>query len=130
MSYPGNYYLPPTIFIPSALLITAITQANNMVVTVSVPPDAANTYIIGQLVRLNVPWSYGMFQANGLTGQIIAINDLNFTLNIDSSQFDPFVIPTGNVTEPASLAPSGSRNLEFNNFTGQIPFQPLNDIGN
>ncbi len=130
MSYPGNYYLAPTIFIPSALLITAITQTYPMVVTASVQTDAANTYIPGQLIRLTVPYTYGMFQANGLTGKIIAINGLDFTLNIDASQFDPFVIPMGNVAEPASFAPAGSRNLEYSNNTNLVAFQPLNNVGN
>jgi hypothetical protein len=126
----GNYYLAPVIFIPSTLLITAITRAQLMVVSATVSADGANTYIVGQLVRLTVPQPYGMYQANGLTGQILAINGLDFTLNIDSSQFDPFVIPSGNVTEPASFAPAGSRNLQYSNSTNQVAFQPLNNVGN
>lgn len=127
----ANEYLPGTIQIPSALLITAITQASPMVITVFVNPvTESNTYIIGQLVRLTVPRPYGMFQANGLTGKIIGTGVSTITLNIDSRLFDTFVIPSGNVTQPASLAPAGSQNLEFTNLTNQVGFQSLNNRGN
>jgi hypothetical protein len=128
----ANQYLPPVIQIPSSLLITAITQSSPMVVTVSVgnPTTEANTYIVGMAVRLFVPNSYGMYQANNLVGTITAINGSQFTLNLNSSQFDAFVIPSGNVEIPASLAPFGSRNLQYNNFTENVPFQSLNNIGN
>lgn len=122
-----NQYLPPVIAIPSALEITNITQARQMVVTTTANADQMNTYIVGQLVRLTVPYAFRMFQANGLTGQITAINGSDLTLNIDSSNFDPFVTVQGQV---ASLAPAGSRNLEFSNQTAKVPFQSLNNQGN
>jgi hypothetical protein len=128
----ANQYLPPVIQIPSSLLIKAITQSAPMVITVEIgnPTTEANTYIVGMNVRLTVPRPYGMYQANNLTGTITAINGSNFSLNINSSLFDPFVIPSGNVETPASIAPSGSRNLQYNNSTDQVPFQSLNNIGN
>lgn len=128
-----NQYLPPVIAIPSSLEITAITQALPMVVTVSIenPTTEANTYIVGMAVRLFVPRTYGMFQANNLTGTITAINGSNLTLNLDSSQFDPFVVPSGNVEQPASIAPAGSRNYQYTNGSNlSVPFQSLNNIGN
>lgn len=127
-----NQYLPPVIAIPSSLNITAITQSNQMVVTVTIanPTSEANTYIVGMAVRLFVPQSYGMFQANNLIGTITAISGSNFTLNINSSGFDPFVIPSGTGETPASISPNGSRNLQFSNQTSEVPFQSLNNIGN
>lgn len=128
-----NQYLPPVITTPSSLLITAITQSAPMMITISIgnPASDANTYIVGMAVRLFVPISYGMFQANNLVGTIIAINSLNFTLNLDSSLFDPFVIPSGNAETPASIAPFGSRNLQYDNTNIDIvPFMSLNNIGN
>lgn len=132
MSYPNNanQYLVGTIQIPSALEITAITRANPMVVTISVDPvTASNTYIAGQLVRLNIPYSYGMFQANGLVGKILSVVGSTITLNIDSSRFDAFSVPVSG-EQPATLAPSGAQNLEFSNLTRQMPFQSLNSQGN
>lgn len=126
-----NQYLPPVIQIPSALNITAITQSNPMIVTVNItnPASESNTYIVGMAVRLVVPVTYKM-QANNLVGTITNISGLNFTLNIDSSQFDPFSVPSGNVIAPATLCPNGSRNLQYNNSTNNVPFQSLNNIGN
>jgi len=127
-----NQYLPGVIAIPSSLIITAITQTAPMVLTVAIGnmTTEANTYIVGQTIRLNIPITYGMFQANGLIGTITAINGLNFTLNIDASQFDPFVVPSGNVEQPATIAPNGSRNLQWNNTSAPVAFQNLNNIGN
>lgn len=128
----ANQYLRPVIQIPSSLLITNITQSTPMIVSVDIgnPTTEANTYIVGMAIRLFVPVSYGMYQANNLVGTITAINGLNFTLNLDSSLFDPFVIPSGNVEQPATIAPNGSRNLQYNNSTDLVPFQSLNNIGN
>lgn len=132
MTYPNNtnQYLPGVIQIPSALIITAISQSRPMVVTFTVPPvTAANTYVVGQLVRLTVPRNYGMFQANNLTAQIIDTGTSTLTLDADSSIFDAFAIPPSG-EQPASLAPAGSRNLQYGNTTGQVPFQSLNNVGN
>lgn len=128
-----NTYLPPVIQIPSSLLITNITKSVPMVVSVQIgnPTTEANTYIVGMAVRLFVPISYGMYQANNLVGTIIAINGSDFTLNLDSTLFDAFVIPSGNVEQPATIAPNGSRNLQYTNGTNlSVPFQSLNNTGN
>ena len=99
-------------------------------VSIQTPTTEANTYIVGMAVRLFVPQTYGMYQANNLTGTITNISGSNFTLNIDSTQFDPFVIPSGNVEQPATIAPNGSRNYQYNNTSADVPFQSLNNIGN
>lgn len=125
----NNIYLPPSPVVPGALIITAITNANPMVV--SFINSIYNTYALGQLVCLTVPAQYGMVQANELTGEIINISGTNFTLNINASNFDPFVIPPPSFpppTRPASLSPAGSRNIY--NVTVE-PFRSLNgNIGN
>ena len=128
-----NQYLPPVIQIPSSLAITSISQSAPMVVGVAVqtPTSESNTYIVGMAIRFMVPQTYGMYQANNLVGTIKAINGSNFTLNLDSSLFDPFVIPSGvTVEQPATIAPNGSRNLQYDNSTDLVPFQSLNNIGN
>jgi hypothetical protein len=100
-------------------------------VAVQTPTTESNTYIVGMAIRLMVPQTYGMYQANNLVGTIKAINGSNFTLNLDSSLFDPFVIPSGvTVEQPATIAPNGSRNLQYDNSTDLVPFQSLNNIGN
>jgi hypothetical protein len=124
----ANTYLAPAITIPGTLLITNITTTNPMVVTFT--NSVENTYVVGQVVFLTVPSSYKMFQANGRTGQITAINGNQFTLDIDATQFDTFVVPATYQPQPASLSPAGSRNLQYSNFTNQVAFQNLNNTGN
>lgn len=106
---------------PPYLLISNITQANPMVVTVT----TSNSYVVGQIVHLTVPYPYGMIQADQQNGQITAINGLTFSLNIDSTQYDAFTTPSGNVPQPASLSPAGSRNLYNVNF---VPFHSINGL--
>jgi hypothetical protein len=128
----ANQYLKPVITVPSSLLITAITQSMPMVVTVAIgnTTTEANTYIVGMAVRLFVPVSYGMRQANNLVGTITAVNGSNLTLGINSLFFDAFVIPTGKTEQPASISSFGSRNLQYNNNTDLVPSQSLDNIGN
>lgn len=105
---------------PEFLYITNISQATQMVVSVSIDP--ANYYVVGNLVHLSVPSSFGMTQANQLTGKILAINAVaasgnigayNMTLDIDSSAFTAFAFPASALSPTtrlfATLAPAGSR---------------------
>jgi hypothetical protein len=124
----SNAYLPPVIQIPSALEITAISQSYPVVVTANANSDQMNAYIAGQNVILTVPITWGMFQVNKRLATILSINGNQLSLNIDSSQFDPFSDPDDGTI--ATLAPSGSTNLQYNNSTAQVAFQSLNNIGN
>jgi len=125
-----NQYLPPVIAIPSMLLIIGISNSSPMIITFTIPLDSANYYHINQKVKLTVPITWGMFQANGLIGKILAVDSTTITLNIDSSLFDIFIYNPTSKEAPASLAPSGSQNLEYDNTTDKVPFQSLNNIGN
>lgn len=125
VQYGNNIYLPPSPVVPPFLLISNITQATNAVVTVT----TANSYIPGQIVYFSVPFTYGMFQINGLSSTIQSVNATNliFTMDINTTLFDAFTIPVSG-EQPASLSPSGAHNL-YNNTT--VPFHSLNGtIGN
>jgi len=125
-----NQYLKGVIQIPSMFLITDMTQSYPLSLTFTVPATGSNSYIPGQMVRLTVPRPWGMYQANGLTVKIMSINSTTMLLDLDSTNFDAFVDGSSSSVTPASLAPAGSRNLEFNNSTNDVPFQSLNNIGN
>jgi hypothetical protein len=129
-----NQYLPAVNTIPNSLVITAIAQSAPMVVTTTLvntaPNPRVNTYLVGMNVKLFVPQTYGMYQANGLIGTILGISGNVFTLNLDSTFFDTFSIPGTQVESPASLSPYGSKNLQYDNTTDLVPFQSLNNIGN
>lgn len=98
-----------------------------MVITASLGADQVNDYVVGQLIQLTVPSSYGMYQANGLTGQILSINGLVFTVDINSLNFDVFAIPATGQPQPASFASYGSRNL-YN--VNTVPFHSEGNFGN
>jgi hypothetical protein len=120
----ANTYLPSSPVAPSFLLISAITRSLPMVITVSgqIPE---NIYVVGQTVYLSIPFTFGMYQANALTVEIIEVNGFNFSVNVDSTQFDPFVIPAFGKEAPATLSPQGSRNIY--NFT-TLPFHSINGL--
>lgn len=126
----ANTYLAPAITIPGTLLITAITRAYPMVVSFTNSDE--NTYVPGQLMRLFIPSSYQMIQANNLQGKILSIDNVSYTmaLDIDSTHFDAFVVPPPYTAQPASMAPAGSRNLTLGNDTSRVPFQNLSNSGN
>lgn len=124
----ANVYLPPSPVVPGMLLIEDISNSYPMVITIT--DSIYNTYVVGMLVTLAVPASYGMFQANNRTGQIVAINGDDFSVNIDSRGFDVFTPPSPGLpppSKPASLAPGGSRNI-YN--TAVEPFHSLSNQGN
>ena len=76
-------------FQPAMRVITAITNGFPAVVTTSF----AHNYHTGLIVRLDIPEEYGMSQANQLFGPIIRIDATNFTIEIDTTKFDPFLVP-------------------------------------
>jgi hypothetical protein len=96
---------------PQRRWITNITQAANAVITTSV----TNTYTVGQQVRFIVPAAFGMIEMNGLTGTVIAVNQVGttgnntLTVNIDSTGFTPFAFPLTGVVPftSAEVVPVG-----------------------
>ncbi len=127
----ANQYLPGVVQIPSSLQIIAISRSFPAFITVANDPVTEfNTYQPRQLVRLNIPNPFGMQQANSLQVQVLSNTGNQIVVMLDTRNFDPFVVPSGNVTQPATIAPAGSQNLEYDNTTRQVPFQSLNNRGN
>lgn len=125
VQYGNNIYLAPSPVVPPFLLISNITQATNAVVTVT----TANQYVAGQRVYFSVPFTYGMFQINGLSSTIQAVDVTNliFTMDISTILFDAFIVPVSG-EQPATLSPSGAHNL-YNVTT--VPFHALDGtVGN
>lgn len=78
------------VFQPAMRIITAITNANPAQVTTSF----AHNYLTGEKVRIIVPPADGMEQINGLVGTITVNGDTTFLIDIDTTGFDVFVIPS------------------------------------
>ena len=97
MPYTNFAYLDP-IFKPAMRIITNITQSNPATVTTSFN----HNYLTGTIVRINVfdnvrvqnpVTTIGMPQINNMVGEIIVVTTTTFTINIDTTNFDAFVVP-------------------------------------
>lgn len=76
---------------PSRRHITNITQAALAQVSLS----TAAGFVIGQLIRFEIPAESGMVQLNGLTGTIlIKVDEYNYVVNINTTGFTAFTFPT------------------------------------
>lgn len=104
MAYP----IPFPVYQPAMRLLVAVTNGFPAVVTTS--PD--HQYSTGTIVRLHVYPANGMVQANNQTGTITVTGANTFTINIDTTHYDTFVVPvlpTANNTQ-ACVVPIGEVN--------------------
>lgn len=130
MANTPNYYSQqfPT-FQRAMRNILSITQDENALVTTTfdgVNPGNHN-YSTGLIARLYVPDGFGMVQANQLEAIVTKVNDTQFTIAIDTTTFDPFVVPAyqpGAFGTPAQVVPVG----EINNILTQATQNVLNGI--
>lgn len=92
MAYPAYaacFVYPNPIYRPGRTLILSITNANPAVVTTTLP----HHYLTGAIVRLDIPPADGMPQASGNTYEIIVLSPTTFSINDDSTLWQPFIIP-------------------------------------
>ena len=83
------------LFGPRKQLITGITLANPMVVSVSEDHD----YTVGGIVKFKIPTAFGMPEADGLQAEITAVAVNSITLgNVDSTAFTAFAFPISGAT--------------------------------
>ena len=99
------------VFQPAMRIITNITNGFPATVTTSF----AHQYTTGLIIRLILPPGFGMSQANQLSSDITVIDATNFTINLDTTLFQPFVpyssqpqypqaVPIGEVNSTVYLA--------------------------
>lgn len=96
------------IFQPSMRLVTAITNDFPALVTTSFD----HQYKDGTIVRIDVADGYGMQQIDQKVGEIVVTSPTTFTIDIDTRQFEPFVLPPSypNVTQFSQVVPVGENN--------------------
>lgn len=91
-------------FYPRRLLISAVTQATQAVVTLTV----THNLTVGQRIVFGViPAMYGMTQLSGLRATIVAINTTTntITIDIDTTGFTAFAYPLTAVAATAHTQP-------------------------
>jgi hypothetical protein len=85
-----------------------ITQAASAVISTSVAHD----FTVGERVSFRVPDAYGMTEIDGLNGTVTAVGTYTVTVNIDSSAFTAFALPTSAAfaagLTPAIILPAGA----------------------
>jgi len=86
-------------FEPERKVVSAITNANPAVVTAT-----AHAYTTTDIVRINVPIEYGMrLPPEEVT--ITVINANSFSIDMDTSLLDPFVVPVATPQTFAEVLP-------------------------
>lgn len=95
------YYsaLQNPIYRPAVTDITAITNSNPAVVTTSF----AHSYLTGLIVRIQIPQEYGMRLDYGPKQphfQITVLSTTTFSIPLDTTNFDPFVVPMEQSGQP------------------------------
>lgn len=97
-------------FQPSMRIIASITNAFPALVTTTF----AHQYATGMIVRLIIPTGFGMQEANEKYAEIIVTGDTAFTIAIDTSFMDPYVI---SATYPYSYQSGQTLSIAENNST-------------
>ena len=118
ISYPipayANVPIRAEFYKPKRFVISNITLG----VTTTVTTTANLDYVLGQLVRLIIPPSYGTRQLNEQEGYVIAIPAANqVTLDINSTGFDPFI--NSAATTKAQILAIGDVNSGYQSATGR-----------
>ena len=129
----SNPEIEPEWFQPSVFTITAISYGATTTVTNSSSFGVDNNYVIGQRVRLVIPYQYGSYQISGQEAYVISLPDTNqVELNINTSiGVDPFIpSPTYGPTPPQIVAigdiNSGVTNSSRTNNSTVIPGSFIN----
>ena len=111
-----NYYAQPfPVFQRAMRNILSITQDRNALITTTfdgVNPGNHN-YSTGLIARLYVPDGFGMTRLNEVSATITVVNDTQFTIPIDTTSFDAFIVPNyqpGAFGTPAHVVPVGELN--------------------
>jgi len=101
---------------PQMQNIESITNGYPAVVTTV----ADHGYRDGAIVRLGVPDGFGMTQINGQDGVIVVLSSNSFSIDIDSTSYDPFVTPSEPLQCPRTI-PVGEigQTLASSNFNTQ-----------
>lgn len=114
----NNPPINPQFYQPNVFFISNITVGSP---TTTVTTSVDHNYVIGQIVRLLIPATYGSFQLNEQEGDVIAIPAANqVVLNINSQNVNSFIPnPAYGPTKP-QIVPVGDFNSGQINSSGRI----------
>ena len=105
----SNVPIMPQYFSPWAFVISGITLGATTTVTMVIPSTTTLNYVVGQLVRLLIPQSFGCTQLNEQTAYVITVTSPNqVTLALNSVGGNPFISSTA--TTKAQIVAVGDIN--------------------
>lgn len=112
----SNVPIQPDNYAPRRFVISAITLGQTTTVTTT---EDLN-YVVGQLVRLIIPPSFGCRQLNEVTGYVLSIPDVDqVVISIDSSRnVDPYI--ASSATTQAQILAIGDINSGNINSSGRV----------
>jgi hypothetical protein len=100
-------------YIPFTCDISSIAKGATTTITTSTD----HGFVVGNSVQFVIPKEYGMRQLNKRVGYVLSITSDTLEVNIDSANFDAFVIPTPVsviiVLDPAQVLPVGDNNTGY-----------------
>jgi len=105
-------------FVPNRQIIQSISNSYPAIVTTT----QDNGYQQGLIVRFVIPPTFGMQQLNNQTFLISLISNNSFSINVDTSDFDPFLGGISSITN-ITQAVQAVITVATNNFrVGQVVF--------
>ena len=121
----SNPRITPWYYKPSRFPITAISNGSTTTITMSSTDIGGVTvnpnYVVGQEVRIHVPFGYRMYQINRQTATVIAIpSEFEVIVAIDSSLYNPFSYPSYTTQSLPQIAAIGDVNTGQINSYGRI----------
>jgi hypothetical protein len=114
-----NVPAQPQFYKPSRFVISAIALGQFTTITTNIDMN----YVIGQLIRLIIPATFGTRQLNEMTGYVVSIPSANqIEVAIDSSRFDPFI--ASSAPTQAQIVAVGDINNGYQAINGRTIIPP------
>jgi len=109
-----------SVFTPFVVFISDVTQGQTTTVTFT----SAHAFVINEYISFRVSRPYVIYQLNNQRGKVLATDALSVTVDIDSTNYDPFEVPSSLLeTTPPCAVPSSS-GVNFDTYS---PAVILND---
>lgn len=130
---PNYFAIQFPTFQPAMRNILSITQSDPAIITTTFDgtTPGVHQYQTGMICSLNIPYSYGMQGANQFQSPITVTSETTFTMPIDTTQMDPFVVPTGqpvNFGTPPTVVNVGQTNENLRYAVQNVLPYPLNNL--
>lgn len=120
----SNPNIKPQYYEPSRFVISAISRGATTTITMTPSSIGGATvnpnYVVGQLVRLNIPNSYGIQQINEQTGYVLSLPSANqVEISINSVFYDSFIPSPSNTLQVPQIVAVGDINQGTINASGR-----------